>query len=96
MYICGILLLALGLARELILSRVNLGASLVLFYTRLTAAFTNLKNRTGRAPSFYDGAILQRKTAGTKPMYSRNIMHPRVYENVGPSCTVKQCLWSGL
>ena len=43
MYICGILLLALGLARELIPSRVTLGASLVLFYTRLTAAFTNLK-----------------------------------------------------
>ena len=57
MYICGILLLALGLARELIPSRVTLGASLVLFYTRLTAAFTNLKNRTGRATSFYIVAL---------------------------------------
>ena len=66
MYICGILLLALGLARELIPFRVALGASLVLFYTRLTAAFTNLKNRTGRATSFYDAAILQRKNSWYK------------------------------
>ena len=30
---------------------------------------------------YYDEAILQRKTASTKPMYSRNHINPRVYEN---------------
>ena len=45
------------------------------------------------------------KTAGTKPMYSRNLIHPRVYKNT-PSCIVKyivvvvgsthQCLNCGL
>ena len=83
MYICGILLLALGLARELIPSRVTLSASLVLFYTRLTAPFTNLKNKTGRATSMMK-PYFKGKTAGTKPMYSRNFIHPRVFENVGP------------
>ena len=34
------------------------------------------------------------KTASTKPMYSRSLILPRVYENIHPSCIEKQCFCS--
>ena len=57
----------------------------------------------------YDEAILQRKnnictmmkpyfkgkTASTKPMYSRNVIHPREYENTPQLHSKVQCLWWG-
>ena len=35
------------------------------------------------------------KTASTKPMYSRNLIHPRVYENTPQLHSKVQCLWWG-